>query len=216
MVAKVREKLAVNIQAAKKFDVGRFNLRKLNELEVRKEYQIKISNRFAALDNLNDCEDINRAWENIKDNTKTSTEDSLGLYELKQHKLWFDEECLRFLDQRKPTKMQLLQDPSQSNLNNVRHETSRPFRNKEKEYLIAKIDGVEANRKIKKIGDLYIDINDVQKGYQPRTNIVKNEKVAVVTDFHSILAMRKNCFSHLFNVQVVSDVRQTEIHKQNH
>ena len=39
----------------------RFNLRKLSELEVRKRYQIKISNRFAALENLNDNEDINRA-----------------------------------------------------------------------------------------------------------------------------------------------------------
>ena len=106
MVAKVREKLAVNKHAAKKFDVERFNLRKLNELEVRKQYQIKISNKSAALENLSDGEDINRAWENIKENMKTSTEDSLGLHELKQLKPRFDEESLRFLDQRKPAKMQ--------------------------------------------------------------------------------------------------------------
>jgi len=35
--------------------------------------------------NLNDSEDINRAWENIKENIKTSAKESLGLYELKQH-----------------------------------------------------------------------------------------------------------------------------------
>jgi len=46
--------------------VERFNLRKLIELEVRKQYQIKISNRSAALENLSDSEDINRTWENIK------------------------------------------------------------------------------------------------------------------------------------------------------
>ena len=51
MVAKVGERLAVNKQAARKFDVARLNLRKLSELEVRKQYQIKISNRFAALEN---------------------------------------------------------------------------------------------------------------------------------------------------------------------
>jgi len=39
---------------------GRFNLRKLNELEVRKQYRIEISNRFAALENLSGSEDINR------------------------------------------------------------------------------------------------------------------------------------------------------------
>jgi hypothetical protein len=53
--------LAVCKQAAQKFDVERFNLRKLRELEVRKQYQIKIPNRCAALENLNDSQDINWA-----------------------------------------------------------------------------------------------------------------------------------------------------------
>jgi hypothetical protein len=34
----------------------------------REQYQIKISKKFAALENLNDRENINRAWENIKEN----------------------------------------------------------------------------------------------------------------------------------------------------
>ena len=56
---------------------------------------------------------------------KTSAIESLGQHELKQHKPCFDEECLGFLDQRKQAKIQVVQDPSQSsvdNLNNVRHE----------------------------------------------------------------------------------------------
>jgi hypothetical protein len=50
VVAKVRERLAVVKQSAQKFDVERFNLRRLNELEVRKQYHIKISNTFEALE----------------------------------------------------------------------------------------------------------------------------------------------------------------------
>jgi hypothetical protein len=60
-----------------------------------------------SLGNLSYYEDINRAWENIKENIKTSAKESLGLHELKRHKL------------------QWVQDPSQrnvDNLNNVRHE----------------------------------------------------------------------------------------------
>jgi hypothetical protein len=57
--------------------VERFNLRKLNELEVRKQYEIKISNGFAALQNYSDGEDINRAWENITENIKYSAKESL-------------------------------------------------------------------------------------------------------------------------------------------
>jgi hypothetical protein len=44
--------------------------------------------------------------------------------------------------------MQWLQDPNQSsvdNLNNVRREASRYFRNKKKDYLKAKIDELETN-----------------------------------------------------------------------
>jgi hypothetical protein len=56
-------------------------------LEVRKQHEIKISNRFAALKNLNDTKDINRAWKNIKENIRISAKEILGLYERKQHKL---------------------------------------------------------------------------------------------------------------------------------
>jgi len=37
VVAKVRERLAVSKQEVQKFDAERFNLRKLNQLEVRKQ-----------------------------------------------------------------------------------------------------------------------------------------------------------------------------------
>jgi len=61
VVAKVREILAVSEPAAQKFDVERFDLRKLSKLEVSKQYKIKSSENSAALENLNDSEDRNRA-----------------------------------------------------------------------------------------------------------------------------------------------------------
>jgi len=77
--------------------------------------------------------------------------------------------------------MQWLQDANQSksnvnNRNNVRCEASRHFRNKKKEYLKAKIDELETNSKIKHIRHLYRGISDFKKGYQPRTNIVRDDK----------------------------------------
>jgi len=85
--------LAVSKQEAQKFDVDIFNLRKLSELEVREQYHIEFSVRFAAVENLSNSEDINRSWEDIKENIKTSAKQSVGLYEVKQHKPWFVEEC---------------------------------------------------------------------------------------------------------------------------
>ena len=49
-------------------------------------------------------------------------------------------------------------------------------------------------------------------GYQPRTNILKNEKGDLVTESHIILARWRIHFSHLLTVGGVSDVRQTDTH----
>jgi hypothetical protein len=111
--------------------------------------------------------------------------------------------------------MQWVQNPNQSNvdnLNNVRREASRHFRNKKKEYLKAKINELETNSKNKNIRYLYRGINDFKKGYQPRNNVVIDEKGDMVADFHSILARWRNNFVQLLNVHGVNDVMQTQTH----
>ena len=63
--------------------------------------------------------------------------------------------------------MRWAQDPTQSNvdnLNNVRREDSRHFKNKKKEYLKAKIKELEINCKIKNIRNMYRDISNFSKG----------------------------------------------------
>jgi glutamyl/glutaminyl-tRNA synthetase len=105
--------------------------------------------------------------------------------------IFFDAECLGFLDQRQQAKVHSAQDPSQinaDNLNNVEHEASKHFRNKKKACLKAKIEELESNSKIKNIRDLYRGIIDFKEDYQPRTNIVKDEKGGLIADFHSVLA----------------------------
>jgi len=55
-------------------------------------------------------------------------------------------------------------------------------------------------------------INDFKKRYQPRTNVLKDEKGDLVANARSILARWKNYFSQLLNVHGVNNVRQTEIY----
>ena len=62
--------------------------------------------------------------------------------------------------------MQWIQDPSRSNvdnLNNVRRDASRHFRNKKKAYLKVEIEELETKSKIKNIRDLYRGINDFKR-----------------------------------------------------
>jgi hypothetical protein len=77
-----------------------------------------------------------------RENIEISAKESLGYYELKMHKPWFDDGSSELLDQRKQTKFQLLQDRSKmngDNLNNIRCETSKLLRNKNGEYLKAEM-----------------------------------------------------------------------------
>jgi hypothetical protein len=62
VVAKIRERLSISKQVTQKFDMERPSLKKLKKVKDMEQYQLKIKNRFVALENLSDNEDINRAW----------------------------------------------------------------------------------------------------------------------------------------------------------
>jgi hypothetical protein len=64
----------------------------------------------------------------------------------------------------------------------------------------------------KNIGYLYKGINEFKKGYQPRSNLVKDENGELLADSQNILNRWKDYYSQLQNVQRVSDARQIEIH----
>jgi hypothetical protein len=87
-----------------------------------------------------------------------------------------------------------LQNPSQINgdsLQNLRHETSRTFRKKKREYLRGKINELETNNKNNNIRDLYSGINDFRKGYQPVINIIKDENGNLLADLQNVLNRSK-------------------------
>jgi hypothetical protein len=61
VVAKLRERISVSKRVRQKFDLERFGLKKLDDLEVKEKYQVEISNRFAASEGLDESFDINNA-----------------------------------------------------------------------------------------------------------------------------------------------------------
>jgi hypothetical protein len=143
VVAKVRESLAVKKQRSPRFHMGRFNIEKLKDVASKEQFRAEVSNRFAALEDLDAEVEINSGWETIRENIKISAKQSLGYFELKKNRPWFDARCSKLLDQRKEAKLQWLQYSSEingDNLNNVRREASRHFRTKKREYLKDRIN----------------------------------------------------------------------------
>jgi hypothetical protein len=85
--------------------------------------------------------------------------------------------------------LQQLQDPSEingNNVNNTRREASSHFRSKKREYLKDKMNELATNSKKKNIRDLYRGINGFKKGYQTRSNLVKDEKGDLLADSYNI------------------------------
>jgi hypothetical protein len=112
---------------------------------------------------------------------------------------------------RQQVKMQWVDEPNQSNVDNlniVRREASKHFRNRKK----TKIEDLETKRKVQNIRDLYRGNSDFKKGYQPRTNIVWDEKCDFFADSHLVLDRWRSYFSQLLNIHEANDVRQTKIH----
>jgi hypothetical protein len=70
VVAKVRERPAVNKQRSHRFHLERFNLKKLNEAGGKERFRVEVSNRFAALEDLDAEVEINSAGETIRENIK--------------------------------------------------------------------------------------------------------------------------------------------------
>jgi len=74
VAAEVRQRLSVSKWAAQNFNMETFNLKKMNDVAVKEQHQVKIPERFAALENLDDDDDddddddvdINRACESIR------------------------------------------------------------------------------------------------------------------------------------------------------
>jgi hypothetical protein len=87
---------------------------------------------------------------------------------------------------------------------------------KKKEYLQDKIDELETNSNVKNIRDLYSAISVSKEGYQPTTNIVRDEKGDFGTDSHSTFARWRNHFSQLFNVHGIVMLSRQKYKQQNH
>jgi hypothetical protein len=55
---KVKERLAVDNQRSHRYHMESFNLKELNKVECKEQYQVEVSNRFGAIEDLDAEEDI--------------------------------------------------------------------------------------------------------------------------------------------------------------
>jgi hypothetical protein len=69
----------------------RFNLKKLKDVEGKEQFYVEVSNRIVDFEDLDTEVEINSAWETIRENITISAKESLGYFEFKKQKPWFNE-----------------------------------------------------------------------------------------------------------------------------
>jgi hypothetical protein len=82
VMAKFRERLAVNKQNPQRFHEEMFNLSNLNEVGGKERYRVVLTNKFAGLEDLDTNLDIKSAWETITENIRILDKESLGFIKL--------------------------------------------------------------------------------------------------------------------------------------
>ncbi|KAJ4441255.1 hypothetical protein ANN_11109 [Periplaneta americana] len=154
VIGELRERLSVAKRVEQQVNITKFNILKLKDEEAKQNYQVEISNRFATLESSDEVDkelDVNSVWENIRDSIKIAAEQSIGYYETKKKKPWFDEDCCMVVERRKQAKLKFLQDPveeKRDNYFNERREASRTLRNKKRGYLKEKLNELNADDRI--------------------------------------------------------------------
>jgi hypothetical protein len=93
VVAKIRERLAVNKQRSQRFDMERLNLLKLNKVHGKEQYRSEVPKSFTTLADLDAEMEINSVKEKSRENIQILDKESLGYFKLKKHKLQFDKRC---------------------------------------------------------------------------------------------------------------------------
>jgi hypothetical protein len=63
----------------------------------------------------------------------------------------------------------------------------------------------ETNNKYQNFSDLYRGTNGFKKGYQPRTNLVKDENDDLLADYHNIMNRQKNYVYQLYTALMMLD-----------
>jgi hypothetical protein len=91
--------------------------------------------------------------------------ENLRYHMLKHNKAWFNDKCSKLIDQWEYAKLQckIKKKINGDNLQNLRQETSRIFKNKKREHLKDKINELKTNNKTKNIKDLYRGIMNLNR-----------------------------------------------------
>jgi hypothetical protein len=112
------------------------------------------------------------------------------------------------MKQAKPEWLHHTSNLKEENSSEIRREAIRYFKKTKRKLLKVKIKQLEKNCNNKTIRHRYRGMNEFQKDYQHRTNLVKDERRDLLANPLKILNRWKNYFCQLLNLDGAGCVKQ--------
>ncbi|XP_070166158.1 uncharacterized protein [Polyergus mexicanus] len=168
------ERLSINKTNGQMIGTKRLNVQSLTEGENGIKYAVEVTNRFAALKEIDESDDnaVDKQWENVRDAMVKAAEAT------------------------------------------VLQAAHNIFKNKKRQYLKRKIEEINENGQSGNVRGMYMGINNYRKGFQARTEMVKDENDNLITDSTGVLNTWKNHFDRLLNVEFENnrEIESLEFH----
>ncbi len=119
-------KFRVKIARATRIDQlrnKRYNIKKLKDPQVIREFSTKLTNRFQALSEIDDGT-VEKKWEMVKSAYNSTCIEELG-FSKKEHKIWLSDDTIETIEQRRSLKIQLEQAKTRSQKERLNREHTK-------------------------------------------------------------------------------------------
>lgn len=116
VMVKVRQKLCKENREKQKVK-PKADLSKLANRDTKREFKLKLSNRFQALETEEETENsIEVKWKEIKETIRKTTEEVIGYCKRsKSRKPWINSECTQLIEERRQRKKNVIANDNQEN-----------------------------------------------------------------------------------------------------
>ncbi|XP_068250251.1 uncharacterized protein [Palaemon carinicauda] len=156
------------------------------------------------LDDDADAENVNTKWQVIEATVKEATEEEVGYIQGRRNAHWYDNECREVVEGRKQVRAKILQalrdegwrEESRWENRNV----NRVFIRKKRQKLNDEIDIIDENRKRGRIRQHYQGVRKIKRGYQARTQMIKDKDGEILTRDEDVMKRWEQYFKELLNI----------------
>lgn len=204
-IAKLKAKLKTG-GTAKTQKMEHLDTEKLQDKTIKNNFQAQLANRLSVLQTLDDddkLENLDDQWRELAMAVKDASEVGIGYKPQQKNKQWFDEDCASAVVTRKKVRMLSLQNPNDPDLRqsmiDTRKATKKIIRQKKREFINTELDIIEQDRREGRIRKHYLGINKIKKGYQPRSQMIKDVDGKLLTNPNEVVKRWKEHFEQLLN-----------------